>query len=128
MFLFYNMALELHILEFVHSILRIGNSFRQVIILHCKKSFLENLESCLVSPFGSLSAQLCSGLKFLSSCYTRAEVDNTIFLKYAKCQSKHNDFFILGSRRKEFKIKISHYWIAKAHIQNKLSEKQIDIQ
>lgn len=78
------------------------------------------------SPFGSLSAQFYTGLKLLSFCCTRAEMDNTVFLKYAKCQTKHNDFFILGSRRKEFKIKISQYQIAKAHIQYKLSENQIE--
>lgn len=99
------MALELHILEFVHSILRIDNSFRQVIILHCKKPFLENLESCLVSPFGSLSAQFCTGLKFLSFCCTRAEMDNTVFLKYAKCQTKHNDFLFWVQGGKSSKLK-----------------------
>lgn len=50
-------------------------------------------------------------------------MDNTVFLKYAKRQTKHNESFYSG-----LKIKISHYWIAKVCIQNKYSEKQIEIQ
>lgn len=96
MFSFYNMALELHLMKFKHSILGIYNSFGQVIKPHCKEKFLKKLESCSMSPSGSLSAHFCFGLKFLFSFCPWDEMGNVVFLKCAKCQAKLNYSFPSG--------------------------------
>lgn len=54
------MALYSHLMKFVCSMLKMYNSFRQIIKPHCKEQFLKKLASCSMSPFGlSAISALC---------------------------------------------------------------------
>lgn len=117
MFLFHTMALYLHLMKFVHGMLKTYNSFRQIIKPHCKEQFLKKLASCSTSLW-LLVSHFCIGLKFLSSC-TRAKMDNIVFLKYAKCQAKQNYPFYSELEEERAQNENLHCQMARACIQNK---------